>query len=78
MLEVELLEYDKDYFAKGRWGKVYKGKYDKNSVCVKEIKKSPLYINEGNLFKSLLKEHSISKKYGFVVAIANLIANDSL
>lgn len=63
MLEIESLEYDKDYFAKGRWGKVYKGRYNKSSVCVKEIKKSPAYITDGELIKALLKECSTLKRY---------------
>ena len=63
MLEVEQFEYDKEYFAKGRWGRVYKGRYNKGTVCVKELKKSPLYITDGELSKSILKEHAVLKRF---------------
>jgi hypothetical protein len=63
MLDADELEYDKEYFAKGRWGRLYKGKYNKNPVCVKEIKKSSTYDDSTDLVKSLVKDLSSIKKF---------------
>ena len=62
MLDADLLEYDKEYFAKGRWGRVYKGRYNKSPVCVKEIRKSSNYSSDGELVKGLKSASDVASK----------------